>query len=103
MLMPYQAKIILLPEPFLPCALHLPLQLDDVLAQNETNIEEAHQYPRSDGHEMLVPPCIAYRMAQYLLGLSTRCTPLRPSSSPARTRRCCARLRGRPHVHGNKE
>ncbi len=32
MLMPNQVKIILLPEPFLPGALHLPLQLDDILA-----------------------------------------------------------------------
>ena len=35
MLMPYQVKIILLTEPLLPRALHLPLKLDNILAQDE--------------------------------------------------------------------
>ena len=61
MLMPYQVKIILLPEPLLPCAFHLPLELDDILAQNEPGLKKAHEHPRRDGHEMLVPPRIAHQ------------------------------------------
>ncbi len=56
MLMPYQIKIILLPEPPLPCAFHLPLELDDILTQYEPRLKEAHEHPRRYGHEMLVPP-----------------------------------------------
>ncbi len=60
-LMPYQVKIILLPEPLLPRALHLPLELYDILAQDEPCLKEAHQHPRRDGHEMLVPARIAHQ------------------------------------------
>ena len=60
MLMPYQVKIILLPEPFLPGAFHLPLHLDDILPENETRIKEAHQHPRRDWNEMLVAPRITH-------------------------------------------
>ncbi len=58
--MPYQVKIVLLPEPLLPCALHLPLELNDILAQYEPGFKEAHEHSRRDGHEMLVPPGIAH-------------------------------------------
>ena len=60
MLMTNQEKIIFLPEPLLPCAFHLPLQLDNVLAQNETRLKETHQHPRRYGNEMLVPARIVH-------------------------------------------
>ncbi len=61
MLMPYQVKVILLPEPLLPGALHLPLELDDILAQDEPSFKEAHEHPRRYGHEMLVPSGVAHQ------------------------------------------
>ena len=60
MLMPYQVKIILLPEPFLPGAFHLPLHLNDILPENEPGLKEAHQHPWSYGNEMLVAPRITH-------------------------------------------
>ena len=60
MLMPYQVKIVLLPVPFLPCAFHLPLELDDILAQYEPCLKKAHEHAGRYGHEMLVPPGIAH-------------------------------------------
>jgi len=60
MLMPYQVKVILFPEPFLPCAFHLPLHLNDILPGNEPCLKEAHQNPRRDRNEMLVAPRIAH-------------------------------------------
>ena len=44
MLMPNEIKIIVLPVPFLPGALHLPLQLDDFLAQDEPSLKETHEH-----------------------------------------------------------
>lgn len=58
--MPYQVKIILLPEPFLPRAFHLPLELDDILAQDEPCLKEVHHDLRRDRNEMLVPPGITH-------------------------------------------
>ncbi len=58
--MPYQVKIVLLPEPFLPCALHLPLEFDDILAQDEPSLKEAHEHPRRYWHEVLAAPDIAH-------------------------------------------
>jgi hypothetical protein len=69
MLMPYEVKIIFLPEPFLPGALHLPLQFDDILAQDEPCLKKAHENPRRDGHEMLAAPGIAYEHGAVLSGL----------------------------------
>ncbi len=69
MLMPYQVKIILLAEPLLPRAFHLPLQLDNILAQYEPGFKKAHEHPRRDGHEMLVPPCITYQDGAVLIRL----------------------------------
>ena len=69
MLMPYQVKIIFLPEPLLPCALHLPLELDDILAQYEPRFKEAHQDPRRNRNEMLVPPGIAHENSAVLTRL----------------------------------
>jgi hypothetical protein len=68
MLIPYQVEIILLPEPLLPCALHLPLQLDDILAQDKSHLKEAHQHPRRDGHKMLAAPRIAHQHGAVLSG-----------------------------------
>ncbi len=51
---------MLLPEPLLPCALHLPLQLDDILSQYEPSLKKAHEHPRRDRNEMLVAPRIAH-------------------------------------------
>ncbi len=67
--MPYEVKIVLLLEPLLPGALHLPLQLDDILAQDEPGFKEAHEHPRRDGHEVLVPPGIAHQDGAVLSGL----------------------------------
>jgi len=67
--MPYQVEIVLLPEPFLPGALHLPLEFDDILAQNESRFKEAHEHPRRDGHEMLAAPGIAHEHGAVLSGL----------------------------------
>ncbi len=61
MLMPYHVKIILLPEPLLPRAFHLPLKLDDILAQNEPGFEETHEHSRRDWHEMLAAPRISHK------------------------------------------
>ncbi len=58
MLMPYEIEIILLPEPLLSRALHLPLELDDILPQNELCLKEAHEHPRCYRYEMLVAPRI---------------------------------------------
>ncbi len=61
MLMPHQVKVVLLPEPLLPGAFQLPLELDDILRQNEPNLKEAHHHPRHDGHEVLALPGIAHQ------------------------------------------
>ena len=42
MLMPDGIKVVLLPEPLLPRALHLPLELDYILTQNEPSLKKAH-------------------------------------------------------------
>ena len=60
MLMPYEEKIILLPEPLLPCAFHLPLHLDYILPENEPGLKEAHQNPRSNRNKVLVAPRITH-------------------------------------------
>lgn len=67
--MSYQVKIIFLPEPPLPCALHLPLELDDILAQDEPSLKEAHENPRRDGHEVLAAPGIAHENSAVFSGL----------------------------------
>ncbi len=67
--MPYEIKIIFLPEPLLPGALHLPLQLDDILAQDEPGFKEAHQHPGCYRHEVLVPPGIAHEHCAVLTRL----------------------------------
>ena len=101
--MPDEIEVILFPEPLFPCALHLPLQLDDILAQDEPGFEEAHQHPRRDGHEMLAAPCIANEDGAVLSGPEdAHALTGHTAASPARTRRCCARLRGRPGGRGNK-
>ena len=64
-----EIEVILLPEPLLPRALHLPLELDDILAQYESRLKEAHEHPRRNGHEMLVAPRIANQDGAVLVGL----------------------------------
>ncbi len=64
-----KVEVVLLPEPLLPGALHLPLQLDDILAQNEPSLKEAHQHTRRDGNLMPVPPCVAHQHGAVLSGL----------------------------------
>jgi hypothetical protein len=59
-LMPYQVKIIFLPEPLLSGAFHLPQHLDYILPENETRLKEAHQNPWSYGNEMLVATRITH-------------------------------------------
>lgn len=68
MLMPDEVKIILLPEPLFPRAFHLPLELDDILAQDEPGFKKAHQHPRRDWHEMLAAPRITHEDGAVLPG-----------------------------------